>query len=676
MSIRRASFADPNPTDGFDGDVAVGVFGADGDGGGLAGVEVEVAERREGKGRILGSLVEVKSAAIGECLHLDGDVGGAAHVGGVGDGEAVVAGAGDLGLKADGLCSFAVVEVVVGDEVALIEAADSGLVPEALLLGLLVEHGDVGGMIAAEGEFASGDDGGVTFGVLDHQADDGGLGCGEGPGGRGVFAVDRAGTVEVPVELLERSADLELLYMEADGGSCFLAAIELDGDAGAEHGLERNLLSFESGAELVDGDVLHGDVVLNREGGGEAGGLADGHEDGLHADGAVGDVRGGEIDRDEEVVGAERCDGAVGDVVGVGPAGDVAALGDEPGGHEDLLHGMGVDDVAADGDAVGFDAIGLHVLLGHDVATDHAAGLAHVERGRDVAVVGELVFGQAPHAHRLLELVAERGIVSEHVPEAEPEVAGVLVDGVARGGVGLGVVDVDADVVGFVGVGLAVDGAPLGLVGKDLSEVADVLVVDVREEVGKGLGRVVLGPGEGDPDVRTVGDGGADVEGLDAMVAFADGLGGAARHAGEGLIVLGDALATDAVGDVRGGHEVAFVGGIDEDASGDGGFRVVGAGYADGGDMFAIEEGVGDDLLFGYGDVSVIEHGLEGLLRDVRLEEDATFRGEGLGRAFAVGLLVGGEDATEELRGEAADGLATADVGLGEAASDDATDVL
>ena len=72
----------------------------------------------------------------------------------------------------------------------------------------------------------------------------------------------------------------------------------------------------------------------------------------------------------------------------------------------------------------------------------------------------------------------------------------------------------------------------------------------------------------------------------------------------ERIVVLGDALAADAVGDVGGGHQVAFVRGVDEDAAGDRVFRVVGSGDADGGDVLAIEENTGDDLLFYDGDIA------------------------------------------------------------------------
>ena len=50
----------------------------------------------------------------------------------------------------------------------------------------------------------------------------------------------------------------------------------------------------EAVAEDGVGEVLNGFVAVDGEGGGGGGGLAQDHEDGLHADRAVGDVGGGD----------------------------------------------------------------------------------------------------------------------------------------------------------------------------------------------------------------------------------------------------------------------------------------------------------------------------------------------------------------------------------------------
>jgi len=68
-------------------------------------------------------------------------------------------------------------------------------------------------------------------------------------------------------------------------------------------------------AEAGAVDLLDGGLLGEGVGGGGGGALAEDHEDGLHADGAVGDVGGGEGDGDEEVfaLGGARRDRAVGD---------------------------------------------------------------------------------------------------------------------------------------------------------------------------------------------------------------------------------------------------------------------------------------------------------------------------------------------------------------------------
>src|SRR5439155_1110266 len=49
------------------------------------------------------------------------------------------------------------------------------------------------------------------------------------------------------------------------------------------------------------GDFLHGDVLINRHARGGGGTLAHDHEDRLHADAAIGDVRRAQADGDEQI---------------------------------------------------------------------------------------------------------------------------------------------------------------------------------------------------------------------------------------------------------------------------------------------------------------------------------------------------------------------------------------
>ena len=164
---------------------------------------------------------------------------------------------------------------------------------------------------------------------------------------------------------------------------------------GGRHEVEHLTRSEEAFLEGAVVDGLHRGTALDGEAGRGGGGLAEYHEDGLHADGAVGDVAGAHADGHEEVgafcgLGTEA---TVADRVGPATDLDIALVADESFlGHEALdvvrVHLIGAH---ANGVFDDFDAAA--VLLGHHVVGDHAAGFADVELARPVAVIEELVLG-------------------------------------------------------------------------------------------------------------------------------------------------------------------------------------------------------------------------------------------------------------------------------------------
>lgn len=70
--------------------------------------------------------------------------------------------------------------------------------------------------------------------------------------------------------------------------------IRLPPDRGllARRPLQNLAIAFEAGAECGVVEILEGEIGIEGEGGGGAGGLAEDHEDGFHADGSIGDVGG------------------------------------------------------------------------------------------------------------------------------------------------------------------------------------------------------------------------------------------------------------------------------------------------------------------------------------------------------------------------------------------------
>ena len=270
-------------------------------------------------------------------------------------------------------------------------------------------------------------------------------------------------------------------------------------------------------------EVLDGDFVIDGEGGGGSGALAKDHEDGFHADGAVGDVGAGDGDGYEEVLALLFLggDGAVGDVVGLtGSLADVAFVLDVAFGGDVALDVVGVHGVGAHADGLGWDAFAEDVELGGDVGADHAAGFADVELVRPVSVVSEFVFGEAPGAHFFAEFLGDAGIVGEEIHHALL-VGFVLFDNLAATFVGaIGVVVVHADVVG-------VEGAVVVGVGFVIGEVVELLedfIPTGGEDAGVEfvLGGVVAGGfWKGDAVLGFVGEAHAEAVGLDLVVAFA-----------------------------------------------------------------------------------------------------------------------------------------------------------
>ena len=353
--------------------------------------------------------------------------------------------------------------------------------------------------------------------------------------------------------------------------------------------------------ELRVGNVLDGRGAIDGEGGGGAGGLAEDHVDGFHAERGVGDVGRGEANRHEEVGALRflRDEGVVADAVGADGAGDEmgAFFADAAVGVDEGRDDVGIEGVGADADGMaGVDAgLAAEVFLFQDEGAAQAAGFADVELMREISVVGELVLGPAPGGEFFADGGGDAGVVGEGPEHAEGVVAVLGGDSGAFGVGGGGVVEIGADEIEVVGVGLPIghrgerdDFLERG-VGLEL-EAADEGFVPERIEVG--------GFGEGEAVGGVVGEGDAVAVGLAAVVLVAgfapegavderqeagggiagadpriDGALGGADEAGgadavHGFAVGGVGFAADDVADAGAGHEVALVGGVDEDAAG------------------------------------------------------------------------------------------------------------
>jgi len=474
--------------------------------------------------------------------------------------------------------------------------------------------------------------------------------------------------------------------------------------------------------EGVEGEVLDGEFVIEAEAGGGGSGLAEDHEDGFHADGAIGDVGGGDADGDEEVFafGFFRDDGAVVDGVGAaGAALDVALVAGVAVFVDVALHVVGVHVVGAHADGAGGGDVADEVVLVDDDIGEHAAGFADVELVGPVAVVLEFVLGEAPGGHAGADVFGDARVVGDE-PKESLLVGFVLGDDLGAAFVGgFGVVVVVADVVEgetavVVGVCFMVRD------GVELAENAFPSGEKVAEEEFVLFGVVALGFGEGEAVGVVVGHAGAEAVGLDAVVggellagiAVVDageeaGGGNAGDEVGiDGLVELvgdgaggldtvaefavgGVGLAADGVADLGGGHEVTFVGGVDEHAG-----RVGGAGEGLDGEDAAILEfdavGALEPFVAEDGDIVFADEVFEDLFGDVWFEDPhgagAAVGGRGalaLVAVFGLFLPVPGlvlivveVNAVVEVAGEAADDLLSAGIGPAEAAGAEAAEMF
>ncbi len=143
------------------------------------------------------------------------------------------------------------------------------------------------------------------------------------------------------------------------------------------------LLLAELRLQGGDVDVLHGFLGAQGLDGGEAAGLAEDHELRLHADGAVGDVRGGHADGDEEVfaLAALRDEAAVGNLVGAHGEVEVAFVDDAAVVVDEALDRVGIHDEGAHADGVGLGEVLRAIVLAHDVTRRSCGGL-RARRGR------------------------------------------------------------------------------------------------------------------------------------------------------------------------------------------------------------------------------------------------------------------------------------------------------
>ena len=182
----------------------------------------------------------------------------------------------------------------------------------------------------------------------------------------------------------------------------------------------------------------------------QGGCFAQHHEDGFHADGSVGDVRGRETDRYEHIGGLVGFwgDGAVGDVVGPGDGYFYVAFVldhtvDYVSAAVVRVHGVGSP---ADGIVGRF--VLLAVVLCHNHAPYHSAAFAYVELRGEVSVARVLVFGVAPSAHFFPNEQGDAFVVADEVEQTFGVVEVLFEDLSALVVAGFGPVPVGADHVG------------------------------------------------------------------------------------------------------------------------------------------------------------------------------------------------------------------------------------
>ena len=268
---------------------------------------------------------------------------------------------------------------------------------------------------------------------------------------------------------------------------------------------------------------LHGDVLVDGEGGGGAGALTENHEGGFHAEGTEGDVGGGDGAGHEKVAALFLLgeDGAEGDGVRRSDVGaDVAFVFEETFGGDIALHVVGIHGVDALADAVFDFGLSFDVMFGDHVLTNHAAGFANVELVGPVAVVDKLILGESPLLEFVLDVLGNAGVVGDKIHEALLVVFVFLDDFAATLVAGFGVVVVHSDVVGAEGaVVVLVRFLVRGVI--ELAEELGPAGLQDPEENFVLLGVVVFGFGEGDAVIGIVGQAGAEAVGLHAVVSVA-----------------------------------------------------------------------------------------------------------------------------------------------------------
>ena len=134
--------------------------------------------------------------------------------------------------------------------------------------------------------------------------------------------------------------------------------------------------------------------------GGDAGSFAKGHEDRLHADGLIADVRSGAGHGNQQAVHAFGHEDAVGELKRLVLNEDVAFAETGMRGVV-FVDAVAIEAELGDGDPVGLAAgqaggvVEGRVALGEVILAPDAPALAYIDVMRPVAVVGELVLGEA-----------------------------------------------------------------------------------------------------------------------------------------------------------------------------------------------------------------------------------------------------------------------------------------
>jgi hypothetical protein len=311
-------------------------------------------------------------------------------------------------------------------------------------------------------------------------------------------------------------------------------------------------------------------------------------------------------------------------------------------------------------------------VLGENVLAEHTAAFANVELMGPVACGDEFIFGQAPAVHLLADVLGDIGFIREVVEQALCPGEVVVPDFPAASVGGFGILPGAADDIGGdargVDVGLGVRHE------RNAEEIADLGVTAEGLQVVGGEGvpaRVIaIRPGQREAVCGIGGQTQAEAIGLELAVGFAEvdegifgddiggefaigpeGRDGHARlmvsgqeilAAGVGFAVLAAGFASDGIGNPGSLHEVAFVGGVDEDGSFEGG-AFCGA-KAEDAVAILIHGFVLGDLLV---QVDMDAGFLQPLVQDAF--GDAGFEGPG------GGLAVVAAGAFEELAGDAAD---------------------